>query len=290
MKLGLSSRAVTRVASPAIASTSPSNEPARNSTRFPRGHQVGYGAAAMTEFEAYENALQPARTRFGENPLFRAMLSEDVDRDLLELFLMHFTALGVGMTEPVDGWIRRAGERCKAIGLDDLGRSLIMHAKHEAGHHLMMIDDTKKLAERWNARHADQVSADALLATPLTPGVRRYRDLHEDVIAGDTPFGQLAIEYEIEMLSIVHGKHLIENCVARLGKDIVHGLSFLEEHVEVDAGHTKFNAAELGRLVSKHPTFVGPLATAGSAALDAYAMFLDDCANLATAFTKRRRA
>ena len=130
----------------------------------------------------------------------------------------------------------------------------------------------------------------ALLAGPATPGVVRYRELHETVIAGETPYCQLAIEYEIEMLSIAHGKALIANCVARLGKDIVHGLSFLEEHIEVDAGHTKFNAAELGRLVDRHPSFVQPLVAAGSSALDAYSMFLDDCAAGAAAFRSRQQS
>jgi hypothetical protein len=242
----------------------------------------------MSQFEAYERAMIAARERFAANPPFRAVLASDVDPALLELFLMCFTALGVGMTEPVDGWIRRAGERCRAIGLDDLGRSLVMHAKHEAGHHLMMIEDTKKLVTRWNARKRSQVSADELLGLAPTPGVVRYRELHETVIAGDAPYCQLAIEYEIERLSIVHGKALITHCVTRLGRDIIQGLSFLEEHVEVDAGHTKFNAAELARLVDRHPSFVEPLAAAGSAALDAYALFLGDCADLARDLTTRR--
>lgn len=241
----------------------------------------------MSQFEAYERGLIAARERFASQPKFRAVVAHDVEPATLELFLVHFTALGVGMTEPVDGWIRRAGERCRAIGLDDLGRSLILHAKHEAGHHLMMIEDTRKLVERWNARHSHPLSADELLAAPPPPGVIRYRELHETIIAGETPYCQLAIEYEIEMLSIVHGKQLIENCVARLGRDIVQGLSFLEEHVEVDAGHTKFNAAELGRLVERQPGFLQPLIEAGSAALDAYAMFLGDCADRASAIRKR---
>jgi hypothetical protein len=244
----------------------------------------------MSQFDAYEHALGPARARFAANPPFRAMLAADVDAATLELFLVQFTALGVGMTEPVDGWIRRAGERCRAIGLDELGRSLILHAKHEAGHHLMMIEDTKKLVDRWNARHPTQLSADELLARPPSQGVVQYRELHETVIASEAPYGQLAIEYEIEMLSIVHGKALIGHCVSRLGRDIVHGLSFLEEHVEVDAGHTKFNAAELARLLERHPNFVDPLIAAGSRALDAYATFLGDCAERASAVTSRSRS
>ena len=46
------------------------------------------------------------------SPGLAVILSPTVDPTLLELFLVHFCAAGVHMTEPVEGWIRRAGERC----------------------------------------------------------------------------------------------------------------------------------------------------------------------------------
>src|SRR5580700_513168 len=149
---------------------------------------------------SYEPLVTPARTRFGAGPALARMLAADVAPERLELFFIHFCALGVQMTEPVDGWIRRAGDRCKALGLEDLGRSLIAHAKHEAGHHLMMIADTRKLVASWNERRSFALDADELLALPATRGVAQYAALHEEVIAGDAPCGQLAIEYEIERL------------------------------------------------------------------------------------------
>jgi hypothetical protein len=228
-------------------------------------------------FSSYESALGPARTAFASSPSLTAMLDENVDPITLELFLIHFCSLGVGMTEPVDGWIRRAGERCRAIGLEALGVSLGKHAQHEAGHHLMMIEDTRKLVARWNDRHAEKLDAEALLARPLPAGVISYRELHEAVISGARPYGQLAIEYEIERLSVAHGGDLLRRCAARLGKEILAGLSFLEEHVAVDVGHTKFNAAELGRLLGEHPDFLDGLVESGSSALSCYAAFLDDC-------------
>lgn len=232
----------------------------------------------------YEAALVAPREAFLAQSGLASMLADDVEQDTLELFLIHFSAFGVGMTEPVDGWIRRAGERCTSIGLKELGRSLVMHADHEAGHHLMMIEDTKRLVQGWNARHPNWLDATELLGRAATPGVRGYSELHERTITGDAPYGQLAIEYEIERLSVVHGSQLIGRCVQRLGRDILAGLSFLEEHVAVDAGHTKFNAAELDRLLKRHPEFFDALVTAGTAALTKYAAFLQDCAAAARAF------
>jgi hypothetical protein len=245
--------------------------------------QNGKGVLVANSFvnDLYDPKVSAARARFEANAALMTVLSPNVGADLLELFFVHFCALGVQMTEPVDGWIRRAGERTAAIGLTELGRSLVMHAKHEAGHHLMMIDDTRKLVERWNARHATKLDANALLATPATPGIASYVALHEKVIAGGTPYAQLAIEYEIERLSVTAGPHVLKACATVLGKEALAGLSFLEEHVAVDVGHTKFNELQLDRLLAARPDFASPLGEVGSRALDAYGAFLGDCLVLA---------
>lgn len=231
----------------------------------------------MHSFEMYETALRGPRQLFATSGALTRVMQPNVDAGSLELFLIHFSALGVGMTKPVDDWIRRAGARCEAIGLSELGRVLTIHAGHEAGHHELMIEDTRKLVARWNARHRFALSADELIGQTMPPSVRLYQALHEETIAGDHPYGQLAIEYEIEQLSVTHGAALIRHCIAALGRDIVAGLSFLEEHVAVDAGHTNFNASQLELLLAGHPEFLQPLVAAGTGALSAYAGFLDEC-------------
>jgi hypothetical protein len=65
--------------------------------------------------------------------------------------------------------------------------------------------------------------------------------------------------------------------VAQLGQEILGCLSFLTDHVEIDVGHTKFNARALEKFLIYHPPYVSALVAAGSAALDAYAQFLSDC-------------
>jgi hypothetical protein len=226
---------------------------------------------------SYEPLVSAARARFVVGEALASMLAPAVAPERLELFFIHFCALGVQMTEPVDGWIRRAGDRCKALGLEDLGRSLIAHAKHEAGHHLMMIADTRKLVASWNERRSFALDADELLALHATRGVARYAALHEEVIAGDAPYGQLAIEYEIERLSVTSGPAVLGQCATVLGREALTGLSFLEEHVAVDAGHTKFNELQLERLLAEHPLLAPALGNAGTRALDAYGAFLADC-------------
>src|SRR5260370_42384890 len=104
------------------------------------------------------------------------------------------------MTEQGESWVDRAGRRCEKIGLPKLGRSLRLHAKAEANHHLMVIEDTRALAARWDARWLTALNWDRLRAQPMSVGVERYRALHEDVIAGDSPFSELAMAGALERL------------------------------------------------------------------------------------------
>jgi hypothetical protein len=162
-----------------------------------------------------------------------------------ELFLMYFCAVGVHMTKPVEGWIRRAAARCTSMGFTQLGRELALHASAEADHHLLMIADLRSLAARWNARYAPAVDADTLLGQLPSPGVVKYCKLHEESIASESPFAQAAIEYEIEMLPLRYGKLVVGRCIELLGADIISCLSFITKHIVLDSAHTDFNSRSL---------------------------------------------
>jgi hypothetical protein len=136
------------------------------------------------------------RVKRRDNYVDKHRLSPSIDPALLELFLAHFCAMGVHMTEPVEGWIRRSGERCEEMGPEELGRALKGHANGEAGHQLLMVADAKSLTTRWNTHGTLHLDPDALLQQPPSLGVWRYREIHEHNIAGNTPFAQIAIEYE----------------------------------------------------------------------------------------------
>jgi hypothetical protein len=234
----------------------------------------------MTSLPDYEELIASARQRFDESSAVRILHSMK-DAAFAELFLIHFCALGVYMTRPVDGWIRRAAARCAEMGFTRLGRDLALHASAEADHHLLMIDDLRSLASRWNAGHSPPVDADALLGRPPSLGVMKYCRLHEDSIASETPFAQVAIEYEIEALPLRYGQLVVERCIDLLGPDIIPSLSFITKHIMLDGAHTEFNARALSDLIELAPWSLSALAGAGAAALDAYASFLSDCVQLA---------
>jgi hypothetical protein len=234
----------------------------------------------MASLDEYEQLIAPARERFAESPGIQ-VISLTSDSVFLELFLLHFCALGSQMTEPVERWIRHAAERCASMGLSDLASGLRGHAQAETGHHLMMIADVRSLAARWNARHKHRIDASQLLNQPPTPGVFHYCSVHEENIAGATPYAQVAIEYEVEILPLRYGERLLNRCVQMLGAEILPCLSFVTEHIVLDIGHTNFNARVISKLIELMPWSMSALVSAGSAALDAYSQFLSDCVQLA---------
>ena len=189
-------------------------------------------------------------------------------------------ALSVPITEPVEGWIRRAGECCTAVGLRDLGRAFQSHSKAEAGHHQYHIDDFAAMVSLWNSRWSPLVRPEMIIGIGLTRGGERYCQIHEDNICGSTPFCQLAIEYEIELLPVELGPPFLQNCVRLLGQDILRCMTFVTSHVEFDVGHTKFNAHFLGNLIAGEPQRVAPLAEAGAKVLEAFADHLTECWDL----------
>lgn len=227
--------------------------------------------------DEYHALIQPARERFAASSGIRGMTSPNADARTMAAFLLHFSALSVAITEPVEGWIRRAAERCSAVGLPDLGKALQTHAKAESGHHQYHIDDFAATVDFWNARWSPPVRSDRIAAIGLTRGGRRYRAIHEANIAGDTPYCQLAIEYEIELLPVELGPAFLRNCTRALGPEIQRCLSFVASHVEFDVGHTCFNAHVLGDLITGDPNRLGPLVAAGTAVLDAFAAHLTEC-------------
>jgi len=233
--------------------------------------------------EAYEAAMADARASFESDPVVTSVAGGALGVDELERYVMWFAALGTQMTAPVEGWIRRAGERCLALGYHELGDALVKHARHEAGHDALFRADTRALAGRRAACGRSWIDPEILLLHPPTHGVQAYAGLHESVIAGAQPFAQVAIEYEIERLSTVFGPKFIQVCVACLGQDVLGCLTFVTDHVRLDEGHTAFNARQLDRFLAANPEALSALAAAGAAALNAYAAYLADCRSLSLA-------
>jgi len=224
----------------------------------------------------YERHMAEARNGFAEHDAFRRAISGASSPRELSLVLVEYTSRSVKMTEPVERWIRRAGERCIALGMTKIGQSLVRHAAQEAGHHLMLIADAHALARRHNHLHGTTIDAEAWIARDRTSAMRSYAELHESVISSGEPYGQIAIELEIEQLSLTAGKAFLEVCQRSLGLD-AEGLSFLREHVEVDVAHTKLNQRLLRDVITEDPQRTASMVATGRRALAIFGEFLNEC-------------
>ncbi len=230
-----------------------------------------------TKLELYEQHMSGVRARIDAHSGVRGLLRTGIPPELLHRFLIEYCSLGVQMTAPVEGWIKRAGLRCREIGLTKVGDRLVKHAEHEAGHDRLFVDDTRSLVAAYSKRYQKELDATRLLARPCTPAMHRYIQLHEQTIAGDAPFAQVAIELEIEGLSVLLGPRLLEQFRVVLGQEILDCLTFLQEHVQLDVGHTALNRKMLGYLLEERPGAVSHLVETGTAALAAYLDFLGEC-------------
>lgn len=225
--------------------------------------------------DLYDPLLAETRDRLTSDPMLAKLASPDVDPTTFHRFLIEYSARSVAMTEPVDSWIRRAGERCNEIGLPTIGAELEKHAHHEEGHHLMLIEDTKNLVELWNRNYPTvELDSDQLIAQSVAPATQAYIDLHEEVIKNDYPFAQVAIELEIEGLALSWAPEFVANVKRVLG-DQIHGkLSFLHEHIAIDIGHTAFNRRLMNNLLELRADDVERIADTGKRALNIYLDFL----------------
>jgi len=236
--------------------------------------------ASESVFEAYERRLASSRERFVSAASAREVANGSIGPEPLEIFLMWFTALGQHMARPVAGWLRRAGERCQQLGAAELGKALVRHAGRAEGQDQALRDGARSLVKRWNGRRGEApIDTGRLLGALPTAGVRRYVELHRRVTGGPAPWGQIAIEYEVERLSTTWCGAFVRTCLRTLGQDLRPCLPFLEED-EVrppDAARSSFRAEQLDRFLRERPEALEDLAPAGEGALDAYAEYLDDC-------------
>ncbi len=224
-----------------------------------------------------EPPMAGARSGFMRRSCVSGVLSADASARELHCLLIAFCVNGAGMTESVDGWLRRSGERCVDLGFTELGEALQHHAQHGEGDHLMMIEDAKRLIAGWNDRHPDSMRRDDLLCQPLGIGVDRCIEMHETVIESEAPFSQIAIGYEIDRLAVAIAPRLMSAIADVCGAELVQHLSFFNEHLELGAGHAEFNRLQMQAFLSEHPDALVEFVRVGALALDSYGEFLDDC-------------
>lgn len=227
--------------------------------------------------DIYEQRLNKVRQAAITSDISKRILDQSLHADVVHLFWIYYNILGVYMTEPVEDWINRAGDATIALGFKEAGVELKKHARHEAGHQRMMQRDHEALIQYWNETHAEKITLNNFPVEPLPTIVQEYIDLHEDNINGPSPYGQIAIQYEIESLAPILGPKQIAYTREKCGEEVLQRLSFICDHVEIDVAHTEFNYQVLKAFLDQHPQTLDALITAGELASDIYLRFFDYC-------------
>jgi hypothetical protein len=225
----------------------------------------------------YQKRCELLRQEFASRPVVKEIWEEEVDPTLLKLFMIHWCALSAGLTEPIPVYLKRAGDGCQNLGLREMADFFYEHEGEEDGHENWAIEDVENLVAVWNQGESRfPLDAKELLANKMSPAVKRYHQLHEQVIEGDSPWAELAIGVEIELISTTYGPTLIKKWVASMGQDSLPNISFLHKHVVADVEHTETNFEIIDKLVSEHPEYTDILVETAANALNSYADFLED--------------
>lgn len=226
----------------------------------------------------YNIGVHSARVSFMLSPGINYFMGE-MDKKKLHAFLIVWTGLSIRMTERVESWIKSAGEKCLALGFKDVGDKLVYHASQESEHDLMLVEDLDFLVRKWNEMYGQNLTTSEVTALAAPSNTSAYVKLHEDAINGQHPYTQVAIEYEIERISVHYGPRMVENLMCTLGADFDKGFTFLSHHVLLDQGHTKFNL-DLMEKCFKSGANLPALVETGRNALQIYSGFLEECMSL----------
>ncbi|NEO41548.1 MAG: hypothetical protein F6J90_36560 [Moorea sp. SIOASIH] len=225
----------------------------------------------------YQKKAELARQQFAARDVVKELFTQEVEPKLLKLFMIHWSALSAGLTEPIPVYLERAGERCQNMDFQEMAKFFYEHEEEEDGHENWAIEDVEELVAIWNQEEPNcQLDAQELLAKKISPAVKRYHQLHERVIEGDSPWAELAIDVEIELLSTTYGPILVKKWVDCMGQASLSKVSFLHKHVLADVGHTDTNFEVVDKFISDHPESVDTLVETATDALNVYADFLED--------------
>lgn len=237
------------------------------------------------QFTKYNELAQPERAHLLKSAGINHFMTETSHKKL-HAYLLAWTCFSIKMTEQVESWITRSGESCQKKNFNLVGERLKYHASQEAEHDNLLKNDLKFLIQKWNDYYSDQLTEADILKIGAPLFTNEYVNLHENTINGEHPYTQVAIEYEIERISIMFGPFIIENIIYTLGSSFNAGITFLTEHVLLDQGHTKFNIDLLEKCFTSGAD-LDQLINTGRKALQIYAGFLNDCMKISNQLCTR---
>lgn len=241
----------------------------------------------------YEHQLVDARVKFAN---LISKLTAKAQPQNLALFLINQCVLGETMMASNQSCTQQAGQQCQQLGYPNIGETLINQAKHQAKHLQLIKKDSHAFINWLNQKYKLNINADKYLKklANITPSVKKYCALNEVNAHSGTPHCQVAINYEVERLSTVHGFTLVNLCILKLGPSTLKHLSLIRHLTKHNPKQSQSSKHQMQQLLDKCPQLLAKLVATGNATLQAYAEFIEDCFTQANAdcekyFTQKRK-
>ena len=232
----------------------------------------------------YQDRLAGARQRLKDRQELRILMGPEVSPALLHAFLIQWASLTMQLQEPAERFLVEASRRCAEVGEHRLSLSLLQIASEAIERYRIVADDTRRLAQLWNAGRLPHINLTELLTQPPTPSMKRFHARQQSQVDGPRPWTQLAAVYEADATLGSVAERVSAQAERLLGADVRSCLRSLDALA---------NFQERGSLsrtmiafLDANPERVDRMVETGESTLGIYVEFLGECcvaaANLAS--------
>ena len=228
----------------------------------------------------YEQRMREVRLRFLESDLIRKLTSEESFKTILTPFLIYYKALGLQTAKPIGEWVCQISERCHAMGFSDLANLLESRVVDRDEQYAANFGDLEIFVSKWNKKNNFQLRIPELLNLDMTGGVRLYQSAYEDVLYFKEPFALIAVDYEIAWLALYMNTRLVDSCAQHNRVSSRQRERWVERR-EAYIERLRFNAKQMKKFLDQNPDYLESFVKAGSNAIQAHTLFLEDCLGFA---------
>ncbi|KIG15146.1 hypothetical protein DB30_05846 [Enhygromyxa salina] len=228
-----------------------------------------------TPLDTYQDRLAGARQGLKNRQELRILMAAEVSPALLHAFLIQWAALTMQLQEPAERFLVEASRRCAEVGEHKLSLSLLQIAGEAIERYRMVADDTRRLAQLWNARRLPHINLTDLLTQSATTSMRRFHESQQLQVDGPRPWTQLAAVYEADATLGSLAGRVTAQAECLLGADVrsclrsLDALANFEERGSLSRTMVEF--------LDANPERVDRMAEAGERTLDLYMDFLREC-------------
>jgi hypothetical protein len=228
-----------------------------------------------TVLHAYESRLGRARRRVKDRPELRRLMEADATAELLHTFLIQWAALSVQVQEPAERFLVEASRRCSEVGEHRLALTFLQIAGEAIDRYRLVANDTRTLAQLWNAKREPTMELTYLLTQPSTPAMQRLHAHHQALVSSSQPWMQLAAIYEADAMLGTVVERVTTQARRLLGEEVRSCLRSLDAIAHF--GERSSLAPTMIAFLEANPERVDPMIATAERTLEIYAEFLIEC-------------